>query len=96
MGELKSSTIREMLKMPQTPDSISFSAGNPSPLTFPHEEMAKIAADIFINDYQSALQYGITAGYEPLRETIKQRMSGKYGIGSGLDDVIVTSGGQQV
>lgn len=96
MGELKSSTIREMLKMPQTPDSISFSAGNPSPLTFPHEEMAKIAADIFINDYQSALQYGITEGYEPLRETIKQRMSGKYGIGSGLDDVIVTSGGQQV
>ena len=96
MGELQSSTIREILKMPQTPDSVSFSAGNPSPLTFPHEDMAKIAAEIFQNDYVTALQYGITEGYEPLRAAISQRMSSKYGIGSDLDDVIVTSGGQQV
>lgn len=96
MQKLQSSTIREILKMPQTPESISFSAGNPSPLLFPHTEMAKIAAEIFENDYQTALQYGITEGYQPLRTAIKQRLSEKFDVGSEFDEVIVTSGAQQV
>ena len=91
---LEPSTIREMLKAPSGPDSISFSAGNPSPLTFPASKMAEFAADIFRDDYATALQYGITEGYAPLRQAVEERYR-KHAIGSENDELIITSGAQQ-
>jgi len=74
---------------------ISFAAGNPSPLSFPAKEMADIARGIFENDYASALQYGISEGYTPLRELTAKRLREKYGTGTDDDDLIIVSGGQQ-
>lgn len=93
---LKPSAIREILKAPSDPETVTLAAGNPSPEAFPSAEMAAIAADIFANDASGALQYGISEGYAPLRERARERALQKYGIGREGDDLIITSGGQQV
>ncbi len=90
---LKPSLIREILKMSATPGMIPFSAGNPAPDAFPSEKIAAITADIMANEPVNALQYSITEGYQPLKDAIKARYSYLF---SENDDVIITSGAQQV
>lgn len=93
--DMKPSAIREIFKSLGTPGSISFAAGNPSPDSFPVAEIKKIADDIFTNEPIMALQYGITEGYAPLRELVKERLKRVYGIDNPDDDTIIVSGGQQ-
>jgi len=95
MLSLKPSMIREILKMEPDPESISFAAGNPSPLTFEVDKMAAAAADIFKNNPADAFQYGITEGYGPLIKTTAERIKRKYNIGAAYDTVTIVSGGQQ-
>ncbi|MBE6915889.1 MAG: PLP-dependent aminotransferase family protein [Ruminococcaceae bacterium] len=95
ISTLQPSAIREILKVTQDPTVISFAAGNPAPESFPAAEMASIAAEIFANNAASALQYGVTEGYGPLKELTAKRMKEKYNIGRTFDDIIITSGGQQ-
>ena len=95
LSALKPSAIREIFKSLTDPTIISFAAGNPNPLSFPVEALAKISADIFASDAAYALQYGITEGYAPLRESIAARIFEKFGIGRKFDQTIVTTGGQQ-
>lgn len=95
IASLKPSAIREILKVTQNPEVISFAAGNPSPDGFPSEEMAGIAADLFKDHAAEALQYGMTEGYLPLRKQTAARLQEKYHIGTDQDDLLITSGGQQ-
>lgn len=95
MKNLKPSAIREIFKSLSDPSIISFSGGNPSPETFPIDEIAKISADIYANDGASALQYNISEGYPPLRAALESRMHEKFGIGGDNDSLIVVSGGSQ-
>ena len=95
LSALKPSAIREIFKSLTDPTIISFAAGNPNPLSFPVEALAKLSADIFASDAAFALQYGITEGYAPLRESIAARIYEKFGIGRAFDQTIVTTGGQQ-
>ena len=95
LSALKPSAIREIFKSLTDPTIISFAAGNPNPLSFPVEALAKISADIFASDAAYALQYGITEGYAPLRESIAARIYENFGIGREFDQTIVTTGGQQ-
>lgn len=95
LSALKPSAIREIFKSLTDPSIISFAAGNPNPLSFPVEALAKLSADIFASDAAYALQYGITEGYAPLRESIAARIYEKFGIGREFDQTIVTTGGQQ-
>ena len=99
---LKPSAIREILKAPTTKDTISFAAGNPAPESFPVEDMARISASIYESSPISALQYGVTDGYEPLRAEIAKRQKDKFNIGKSVaegdsfdDTTIIVSGGQQ-
>ncbi len=92
---LKPSAIREIFKSLGTPGSISFAAGNPNPDSFPVKEMKKIADDIFENEPVTALQYGITEGYTPLRKLVSERLKRVYDIGTPDDDLIIVTGGQQ-
>lgn len=96
ISSLKPSAIREILKATANSDVIPFAAGNPAPEAFPTEDVRKIAADILANDPITALQYGISEGYTPLRETVKKYMSDKFSVGSENDGIIITSGAQQV
>lgn len=95
LAALKPSAIREIFKSLSDPSIISFAAGNPSPLSFPVEDLAALSADIFAHQSTAALQYSVTEGYPPFREAIKARMKEKFGIGRDFDETIVTTGGNQ-
>ena len=95
LAALKPSAIREIFKSLGDPEMISLAAGNPSPLSFPVEDLARIAADIFANSATAALQYGTTEGYAPLVKEVEKRMKEKFSIGREGDMTIITSGGQQ-
>lgn len=92
--DLQGSAIRAAFKALQRPGMISFAGGMPSPELYPNKEIAEISKDIFLNQGTTALQYGITEGYAPLIEQIKERLA-KQGVGNENDSVITVSGGQQ-
>lgn len=93
---LKPSAIREMLKNSSDPNYIPFAAGNPSEEAFPLEEIKEISARILCENPITALQYSVTEGYKPLIEYLKTFMKEKYNIGNEDDELIITSGAQQV
>lgn len=102
IASLKPSAIREILKAPKDADTITLAAGNPAPETFPVADLARFAADIFANDSTTALQYGATDGYEPLRRAVAERQKSVWGIGKSIaegdsfnDTTIIVSGGNQ-
>ncbi len=95
MKNLKPSAIREIFKSLSDPTIISFAAGNPAPESFPVCDLAKISADIFREEAITALQYGITEGYVPLRKDVEARLSTRFGIDTDSNMTIITSGGQQ-
>ncbi|MCM1023113.1 MAG: PLP-dependent aminotransferase family protein [Prevotella sp.] len=92
---LKASAIREILKFTAFPDVISFAAGNPSPEAFPSEAVKEITARVLSENPVAALQYSITEGHTPLRETLKKRLASQNSYNGDIDDLIITSGGQQ-
>lgn len=94
--KLKPSAIREIFKYAADPEVVSLSAGNPAPDAFPIDEIKSICADIFENSPVEALQYNITEGYAPLRTYLKQHLKDNHGAGMDFDDVLITSGAQQV
>ncbi|MGB3717548.1 MAG: PLP-dependent aminotransferase family protein [Candidatus Promineifilaceae bacterium] len=89
-----SSAIRELLKLTELPNIISFAGGLPAPELFPVDEF-KIAADKVLTKHgNKALQYSTTEGYRPLREFIVQKIC-RYGIEADPENVLITSGSQQ-
>lgn len=94
MDNIKASEIRELLKLTQKPEVISFAGGLPAPELFPVEELKKVSLQVLEEQGTAALQYGPTEGYEPLREQIVKRME-KVGIEAKPEDILVTSGSQQ-
>ena len=95
MSSLRGSAIREIFKYAADPSVISLAGGNPAPELFPHEALSEIAAEVLREQPITALQYGITEGYLPLREAIKARLKRVENIGGEDDELIVVSGGQQ-
>lgn len=91
---IKSSAIRELLKITSLPDVISFAGGLPAPEVFPIERFKEASEIVLTEMGERALQYGTTEGYQPLREMIA-RNAGKYGIKISADNVLITSGSQQ-
>ncbi|CAN5841294.1 PLP-dependent aminotransferase family protein [soil metagenome] len=73
--QLQSSVIREILKITQRPEVISFAGGLPSPETFPVERMRAAFDKVLSENGKTALQYGPTDGYAPLREFIADSLS---------------------
>ena len=93
---MTSSAIRELLKLTEKPDMISFAGGLPAPDVFPMERFAQ-ATERVLHDAArgtQALQYGTTEGYLPLREMIA-RHTARYGVNATADNILITSGSQQ-
>jgi len=88
------SIIRELLKFTQQPDIISFAGGLPAPELFPLEQCEAAACRLLHEHGATALQYGPTEGYLPLRRFICERM-GRYGIKAEPSNILITSGSQQ-
>jgi len=94
MQWMSASTIRELLKLIENPEIISFAGGMPAPEVFPVESFRAAADRVLAREGRRALQYGPTEGYRPLREWIVQQMA-RYGIESAPENVLITSGSQQ-
>ena len=92
--QLQSSFIREILKITQQPEIISFAGGLPSPATFPVNEMKAAFDTVLTNSGKVALQYGPTDGYLPLRQWIADSLS-TAGAKIVPEQVLMTSGSQQ-
>ncbi len=90
----KRSAIRELLKLTEKPDIISFAGGLPAPETFPHDEFAEIAADELHGHYENVLQYGLTEGSLTLRSVIVDWLK-PQGLDLSVDQVLVTTASQQ-
>lgn len=91
---MASSAIRELLKLTEKPDIISFAGGLPAPEVFPIEAFTEACQIVLKNHGAQALQYSTTEGYLPLREQIC-RHTERYGIQVTADNILITSGSQQ-
>ena len=95
LADLKPSAIREIFKSLTDPEIIAFAAGNPSAESFPSEFIKNESERIFREEPVTALQYGTTEGYLPLREAVAQRLKNRFGCGKDFDSTVIVSGGQQ-
>lgn len=91
---MKASAIRELLKVTENPEIISFAGGLPAPDVFPAERISEASERVMKDHAAQALQYGATNGYKPLRELIVEHS--KYlGLNLTPANVLITSGSQQ-
>ncbi len=95
MGELRASEIREILKVTQQPEVISFAGGLPASELFPVGELAEMAQQVLSQDGRRALQYSSSEGFPSLRHAVAARMNAIRGTSVGGNDVLITSGSQQ-
>ena len=95
MSYVTASEIRELLKLTEQPEVISFAGGLPAPELFPIEEIK--AANNYVLDHngEHALQYATTEGYQPLREWIAARMNAQLGTSFCHENILITHGSQQ-
>lgn len=91
---LTSSAIREILKVTERPEVISFAGGLPSPATFPVERMREATLKVLTDAPQAALQYGPTEGFTPLREWIAAHLA-RNGAAVSPGQVLIVTGSQQ-
>ncbi|KMQ77023.1 Valine--pyruvate aminotransferase [Candidatus Burkholderia pumila] len=92
--KLTSSAIREILKITERPEVVSFAGGLPSLATFPVEEMRHASEHILRDQPAAALQYSATEGFMPLREWVAARYS-VNGVNIRPTQVLITTGSQQ-
>lgn len=93
---LKPNAIREILKSASDPGVISLSAGNPAPDAFPVDAIKEISESLLKENPIGVLQYGISDGYTPLRNTLKSYLSEELDVIKEDDELIIVSGAQQV
>jgi 2-aminoadipate transaminase len=90
----KRSAIREILKLTQQPEIISFAGGLPAPESFPIDDLKEIVNQVLYNDGAAALQYDATEGLKELRETLVKKYQDE-GVNCSIDNLIITTASQQ-
>lgn len=93
--KMKASEIRELLKLTQNPEVISFAGGLPNPNAFPVVKIKEIINDLIREESGRIFQYGSTEGVPELREEISNRLKRKWNIESDKDNIIITVGSQE-
>jgi len=91
---MKKSAIRELLKLTQKPEIISFAGGLPSPTTFPVEDLKRIFNKVMDGNAASALQYGATEGDTDLRKALTKSYQND-GMDITEENVLITTASQQ-
>jgi len=92
---MKASEIRELLKITQRPEVISFAGGLPAPELFPIKDLKTVMADVLDREGPRALQYSTTEGHPGLREAIARRLNSQLGTAFEAAGILITSGSQQ-
>ena len=95
MQDVRASEIRELLKLTESPEIISFSGGLPSPDLFPVEDLKEVSLSVLENSGRTSLQYTTTEGFEPLRRWVAERMNTRLGTSFSADEILLTHGSQQ-
>lgn len=91
----KSSFIREILKVTESDDIISFAGGLPNPISFPMEELSASSERIIQNFGDKVFQYATTEGFLPLREYVADRYYHRFQLRVSPNDILITTGSQQ-
>ena len=94
MQGMPASAVREILKVAERPDVLSFAGGLPAPELFPARELGQAFEAVLRKSPGAALQYGITEGFLPLRAWVADRLRAR-GIAATPESVVVVSGSQQ-
>lgn len=94
MAAMQPSAVREILKVAERPDILSFAGGLPAPELFPVEAIADAHARVLRDHGAAALQYSTTEGFAPLREWIAAHLT-RAGVPTSIDELIITNGSQQ-
>lgn len=95
LENMEASEIRELLKLTEKPEVISFAGGLPAPELFPIEEIREVNNYVLDHCGGQALQYSTTEGWQPLRKWIAQRMNTQLGTSFCEDNIMITHGSQQ-
>jgi len=95
MNKLEASVIREILKVTEKPEVISFAGGLPAPETFPIEAIKEANQKVLEQNGRKALQYSTTEGYNPLRKWIAERMNKTLHTDFSFENILITHGSQQ-
>lgn len=93
-SNMSGSVIREILKLTQQPDIISFGGGLPAPEVFPVEKIQQACNTVLNEQGAQALQYSLTEGYLPLREMVT-RHNARFSVKVSPENSMITSGSQQ-
>ena len=96
VSRMHASEIRELLKLLERPDVVSYAGGIPDPALFPMEAIRRAYSEILADPALGAasLQYSVSEGYVPLRRWIVDYM-GRRGVPCELENIVITSGSQQ-
>ena len=94
-SRLRASTIREMLKVTQQPDIISFGGGLPAPELFPTSEIADCTREVMDEYGAMALQYGVTEGIPEMRSWVAERLTRRLGKKFDESEILIVNGSQQ-
>jgi 2-aminoadipate transaminase len=94
MGKTPRSFIREILKVTERPEVISFAGGLPNPALFLVERLAESARAVITGEGSAALQYATTEEYLPLREWIAERYKSRLSMDVSPDEILITNGSQ--
>lgn len=91
----KPSFVREILKVTEQKDVISFAGGLPNPISFPKKALEESSIRIIENYGDKVFQYSTTEGYKPLRQYIADRYKKRFNLDVDADDILITTGSQQ-
>lgn len=91
----KPSFVREILKVTEQKDVISFAGGLPNPISFPKKALKESSIRIIENYGDKVFQYSTTEGYKPLRQYIADRYKKRFNLDVDADDILITTGSQQ-
>ncbi|MBV8067595.1 MAG: PLP-dependent aminotransferase family protein [Candidatus Eremiobacteraeota bacterium] len=94
-AHLRASTIREMLKVTQQPDVISFGGGLPAPELFPTAAIGAAALAVMERLGPAALQYSVTEGIPEMRGWVAERLTRRFGRIFDAESVQIVNGSQQ-
>jgi 2-aminoadipate transaminase len=94
-ARLRASTIREMLKVTQQPDVISFGGGLPAPELFPRDAIVSCTREVMQRYGAAALQYSVTEGIPEMRSWVAGRLSPRFGRTIDPSEALVVNGSQQ-
>lgn len=95
MKHMNRSEIREILKVTEDPEIISFAGGLPAPEAFPVTELREAASLALETAGTKALQYSLAEGLPSLRRKIAERSCTLWDAKARMEDVQIVNGSRQ-